>query len=56
MAAKLKVIKTQNEFNILSSAQTLGNKYGVICFFDGADAGAWKNKLVEVLNVFVLFL
>jgi hypothetical protein len=47
MAAKLKVIKTQNEFNILTSEQTLGKKTAVVCFFNGADAG-WKAKQVEL--------
>jgi hypothetical protein len=48
MAAKLKVIKTQNEFNILTSEQTLGKKTAVLCFFNGADAGAWKGQLAEL--------
>lgn len=48
MAAKVKVIKTQNEFNILSSEQTLGKKAGVICFFNGQDAAAWKARLQDL--------
>ncbi len=48
MAAKLKQIKTLNEYNILTSEQTLGKKVAVVCFFNGADAGAWKAKLGEL--------
>ncbi len=48
MAAKLKVIKTLNEFNILSSQQTLGNKFGVIVFFNGENAAKWKQQMSEL--------
>ncbi len=48
MAAKLKQIKTLNEYNILTSEQTLGKKTAVVCFFNGADAAAWKAKLAEL--------
>jgi hypothetical protein len=47
-AAKLKVIKTLNEFNILSSQQTLGNKFGVIVFFSGENAAAWKSTMSDL--------
>merc|ERR1711991_200390 len=48
MAAKLKQIKTQNEYNMLTSAETIGNKVGVVVFYSGKDAAAWKAQLRDL--------
>ena len=48
MAAKLKPIKTQNEYNILTG-DALGDKVAVVVFYDGGDAATWK-KHTEELN------
>ena len=48
MAAKLKPIKTQNEYNLLTSPDTLGDRVGVVVFYSAANAGAWKAQLTDL--------
>jgi hypothetical protein len=49
MAAKLKPIKTLNEYNLLTGSDALGQKNAVVVFYDGGKTAAWKNQ-TEILN------
>jgi hypothetical protein len=48
MAAKTKQIKTENEYNILTKKDALGNKVGVAIFYNGKDASAFKTQLSDL--------
>lgn len=49
MAAKLKPIKTLNEYNLLTGSDALGDKVAVVVFYDGGDAAGWKKQTL-ILN------